>query len=431
MSQRCGVIKSFSEVPKDASEPAIPYVFRAELANHRFVGHAGDELVASGKGMTRRAAQESALGEAIERYSSMCSQLENLIFSARQDLRLENLDPRALVLYRPEQYSELPYAPYREGTRLGWIPARSLVNTGAILVPALAANLAYQVHSSDEYLFGPNSNGLGAGSSLVDAILAATLEVIERDAFLITWFARLPCVEVDPGTHPDGDIRLLSESYRRRGVVVKLFRLPVDHPVHVFMALAVGDQGAEPAAVVGLGADLDPARAATRAVLEVGQVRPALRMRLRDSTELRRLDELVADPSEVSTLQDHDLLYASPAMLHAWSFLEGGSAGHFDWHRDAQGEPFPETSLGRLDRLASYFASVGQDVLYVDLTPPDMRALGISTTRVLIPGFQPIDFGSTELRLGGSRLFELPHRLGFAKAILSPDDLNDLPHPLA
>jgi hypothetical protein len=50
---------------------------------------------------------------------------------------------------------------------------------------------------------------------------------------------------------------------------------------------------------------------------------------------------------------------------------------------------------------------------------------------VIVPGFQPIHFGWDEARLGGRRLYEVPHRLGLTAAPTSPQELNADPHPLA
>jgi ribosomal protein S12 methylthiotransferase accessory factor len=273
---------------------------------------------------------------------------------------------------------------------------------------------------------------LAAGSTLAGALLAATQEVLERDAFVIAWFNQLACAEVNPEEHPDGQIRRLSRSYARRGVALHLYKLPTDHPVHVFMGLALDATAADgPAAVAGLGADLHPARAAAKAVLEVGQVRPALRMRLRDPQTRQRMEELVADPHLVGDLHDHDLLYASPAMVAAFSFLAGGPAEEFDWRTDSLGEPVPDLAGDQLVRVVRYLGDLGYDVLYVNLTSPDMRQLRLHTVRVVIPEFQPIDFGWGQTRLGGKRMFELPHRLGLSARPTTVASVNDLPHPLA
>jgi ribosomal protein S12 methylthiotransferase accessory factor len=418
-------------MPKDPTEPAAPYVFRAQLANHRFVKEKGDELIASGKGMTKDEAMASALGEAVERYSASCWDDRKVTFARRTDLPGKSVDPRDLVLYRPEQYADLPYAPYRVKTRLGWVQATSVTGGGLVWVPALAVSMAYQVRSSDEFLFGPTSNGLASGPTPSAALLSATLEVLERDAFVIAWSNRLPCTRIDPRAHPDEDIRWCCASYQRRGVTVHLARLPVDHPVHVILAFAVDSARHAPAVVVGLGADLSPARAARKAVLEIGQVRPALRMRLRDPQARNRMAELVEDPHRVATLDDHDLLYAAPGMVHAFDFLLAGSLGDIEWDRDAGGATLAGAVTDELARIADRLRSAGADLLAYDLSAPELVPLGLHTMRAIVPGFQPIDFGWKERRLGGTRLFEFPCRAGLAPRPNTVTGLNDLPHPLA
>ena len=46
-----------------------------------------------------------------------------------------------------------------------------------------------------------------------------------------------------------------------------------------------------------------------------------------------------------------------------------------------------------LDEVLDHFAAVGQDVVYVNLTSPDLEPLGLHTARAVLPGFQPIWFG--------------------------------------
>jgi ribosomal protein S12 methylthiotransferase accessory factor len=178
--------------------------------------------------------------------------------------------------------------------------------------------------------------------------------------------------------------------------------------------------------VVGLGADPDPVQASRKAVLEVCQVRPSLRRRMRRDTDRSRLAELLDDPHRVVSIDDHDLLYASPASLPRLAFWLDAAEQPFEW----QPQPAPPVSAC-LDRLTSWLRGNGHDLLYVNLTPPDMAELGLYTARAILPGFQPIDFGWKERRLGGTRVYTLPFELGFRERPQGWDDLNDDPHPLA
>jgi ribosomal protein S12 methylthiotransferase accessory factor len=418
VDRHTGIVTVLAEVPRDPSEPPLPLVFRAQLANSQFRGKDSEPVtVASGKGMTPDASRSSALGEAVERYGSLPWNPGLQTRSAAQDLDGPCYSPHDLVSYRPDQYERLPYARWAPDVVMDWLPARRLATSGSprVWVPALGSYLDYQVPRRREFFFPATSNGLAAGPTLAHAILSGLLELIERDAFLLAWFGRQPGHAVDPFDCGDADVAALARSYDRRGVHLRLIQLPVDTPATVCVALGIDQRPAadRPAAVIGLGADLNPALATRKAILEVGQVRPALRARLRDSQVHQRLAELVADPSCVAELDDHDLLYAHPAHLQELSHWLTAPAG-----ASAPGLG-PASPAEQVAVLVDALLAVGVPVCYLNLTPPDLAALGLSVVRVHAPGLQPIHFGADEARLAGPRLRPIA------------DDLNLFPHPLA
>ncbi len=247
--------------------------------------------------------------------------------------------------------------------------------------------------------------------------------MIERDAFLITWMHRLAGTSYEAADHPDPAVRQIALAYRRRGVRIALVELPVGEPLAVFVGLALQEEGEGPAAVVGLGAKLDPVAAARQAALEVAQVRPALRQRARGQ-DAGRVAELVADPAEVTTLDDHALLYAHPQTAAEFDFLFGERG---EWPRtESRGDDAPE-----LVRLVERLRAAGQEALYVNLTSPELEPLGLFAARAILPGYQPIWFGRRERRLGGERLLALPQRLGLTATVARVDELNPMPHPIA
>src|SRR5262249_49821271 len=163
-----------------------------------------------------------ALGEALERYSASCWNIEEIIFRRRHELDGESVDPRDLVLYTRSQYAELGYSAYSDDTIFGWVRARSLTEDQLVFVPALAVFMNYEVQSPAEFIFQITSNGLAAGPTLADAILRGAFEVMERDAAMITWLTRLPVTRVDPASHPDRDVQEICRAYRRRSVQLEL-----------------------------------------------------------------------------------------------------------------------------------------------------------------------------------------------------------------
>lgn len=409
-----GIVTALSEVPRDPSEPPLPLIYRAQLANHRFVGLDDNPGgVASGKGMSAEGAVSSALGEAMERYGAIPSDLARLRRASAVALDGAYLSPADLVGYLPDQYPRLPYAPWTPDTTMDWLAATRLsLPGGRVWVPALGTFLDYQVQRATEFFYPATSSGLAAGSTLRNAVLAGLLELLERDAFMLSWLGRRPGIRLDPASLHQPDVVGLSRSYARRDVELSLVLLPTDTPVRVCVAVGVDHRpGSDrPAAVVGLGADLRTGLAARKAALEVGQVRPALRARLRDPVVQARLRTLSEDPSQVRELDDHDLLYADPRHL-------GQLAMWLDAPFTEPGPDVAGTDANDLALLVDALASHDVPVCYVNLTPPDLASLGLHVVRVHAAGLQPIHFGAHEARLAGPRLRGL--------------DLNLFPHPLA
>lgn len=425
---RYGLLRDLERVHKDPSEPERPYIVRAKLSNHRFMSEKEDPFViASGKGLDLESATASALGEALERYAASSWGEDRVVRGSLDRLGDAALDPARLVLFRAEQYSALNYDPFDPAASIGWVAMTDWARSAPRYVPALAVLMAYETAPGEPFLFPITSNGLAAGSTLAAAVLAGAYEVIERDAFLNVWLNRLQCEVYDPLSHPDAAIRSVVLAHARRGVRLELYRAPTDHGISVFLGLArAGPKLDGPAAVVGLGADHDPARAAAKATLEVFQVRPALKVRLRQSAVRARLQILLDDPGQVTALEDHDLLYADRSMLPAFDFLAGSSALAF-----AKSSPAPEAPEARLDALANTLDRLDTALLYADLTTADVAAFGVAVVRVVIPDFQPMHFGRKERRLAAPRLYALPRRLGLDDRLRAPESLNPLPHPLA
>jgi ribosomal protein S12 methylthiotransferase accessory factor len=411
---------------KEPSEPELPYVYRAELSNHRFVGDAHQKpVVCSGKGFTRDQAQMSALGESVERYSASCWSKTDVNYRTYAELGDAALDPRTLVLYTDRQYADLPYAPFRDDSVLGWVTGTRALDESELWIPALAVYLSYETQDRAEFISPVTSNGLATASSRNEALLRAAYELIERDAFLLTWMHRLPGARLDWESHGDRALVGLCRAYQRRGVELELYRLTTDTKVHVVMALGIQRHGVGPAVVVGLGASLSLSSAARSAALEVAQVRPALRIRMNAPDIQSRMALLVEDPQQVTELEDHDLLYASPETTHEFDFIRASPPCNVAW--DArEDEPGAALSL-----LVSDLHRQGHELLYVDVSPPDMMELGFYTVRAILPNFLPIHFGAREPRLGSERLLRLPNQLGVRANVATLSDLNPMPHPLS
>jgi ribosomal protein S12 methylthiotransferase accessory factor len=81
-----------------------------------------------------------------------------------------------------------------------------------------------------------------------------------------------------------------------------------------------------------------------------------------------------------------------------------------------------------VDILTERLTAVGERVLLVDLTTPDVEEAGLKVVRAVVPGFQPLHMGFRLRSLGGRRLREVPQRLGY-EGIAADEADNPAPHP--
>lgn len=425
VNARTGVIRKVSRQQRSAIEPCPPHLYLAELSHFDFRTAEAQDRTGVGKGITAEAAIRGAIGEAIERYCA--SQIHpNLRFYAPwSKVSHRAVSPSEFVLYSPRQYESggIPFRRWDPKHEITWVPARELMSNRILFAPASLIYLHLTDGEREEMFAPPSSSGLAAGPDLNFAILHALYECIERDAFLITWIARLPAPEI----HFAGALPLatsICNRYQRYGVKVRVFRMCTDISAHSMLAIALDQTESGPAAVIGLGCDASPSRALLKALFEVCQLHPGEVRRFREKPPNERLK----GPSDVLTLEDHSAWFAMPKQLDQLSFLlENGRVDHLS---DLQDFSSPSLQLD-LENCVASLKRAGCTTFYVDLTTPDLAGYPLKVVRAVATGLQPIHFGWRQERLGGRRLFELPQSLGYTSRPLDESELNLYPHPLA
>ena len=82
-----------------------------------------------------------------------------------------------------------------------------------------------------------------------------------------------------------------------------------------------------------------------------------------------------------------------------------------------------------LAALCARVGAAGSSVYAVDVTSPDVAALGLVVTKVVAPELCALDVVHGARFLGGRRLYEAPFELGLRAAVLTESELNPDPHP--
>ncbi|PYS83692.1 MAG: bacteriocin biosynthesis protein SagD [Acidobacteria bacterium] len=424
VSPKVGVIRSLTKVARGVEEPNPPVMYQAVLSHFDYRMAPQVERSAAGKGRTDSEAIRAALGEAVEHYCASHINKETTKLASREELP-DAVAPPECVLYSDAQYArqKFPYHRWQPQDALTWTPMLELPTQREVFAPAQLVYLNFTAQREEDFLTAITSNGLAAGPNLEFAILNGLYESVERDGFLITWMNKLPAPGVD-FSGANGLAQSIKAHYVQHGTEIRVFNVSTDIPIYVMMAVALDKTGEGPAVLVGLGCHLDPQVALTKSLLEVCQVHPGEVSRYREQPPAQRLRSY----EDVRTLEDHSAFLTVPERIGECSFL-------LDNGRVQPIEELPNRSQGSaaadLQTCVDALMRAGCRVLYADLTTPDMADYGFRVVRTIVTGLQPIHFGYGEERLGGRRLFEVPHIMGHAAGVRGESDLNPCPHPLA
>lgn len=377
-----------------------------------------------------------AVFEALERYGGLApGGKRTTVTAGYAGMADRALDPRQLGLYPPDRY-ELPgfrCRPFDPERPLSWVWAYSLTRGEPVLVPQLIAYYGLQDLAGEPPLAYECSSGCALGSCLEEAVLHAILEVAERDAFLLTWYGRLPAPRVDLGSAASPQVPLAAATIEREtGYRVGAYDITVDHgiPCACVLAWHPGEDPGRAKAACAAAAHPDPERAILNALGELGPMLANLTERYPQLQD--RAAGLVTDPDRVVSMSDHSLLAAHPAAFGRLSFLTAAQDARpvaKSFGPDRRLRPAGDLA-GDLAQLAERFAELGLDVLVVDQTTPEHRVTGLACVKVLIPGTLPMTFGHRYRRTDGlPRLHAMPQLLGHSAGPLDPAQVNPDPHP--
>ncbi|HVH51436.1 MAG TPA: YcaO-like family protein, partial [Gaiellaceae bacterium] len=260
-----------------------------------------------------------------------------------------------------------------------------------------------ELRPGEERIAHATSNGLACGPTFSDAALTGLLELIERDAFMITWNARLswPLLE-----WPD-NLRLARferRFVRPTGLRVSAVDLSAFWGVPCVLGVARSAIPGDAPFGVGAGAALTIERAVEKAIDEAIRVRSW-------ASALRANGTPPPARNAIREFEEH---------IHYYAHDEHASAADF---LDASKERRDVSTIAPVEAVESVHAYA------VDVTAPDVRAAGVRVVKVVAPELCALDVVHACRHLGGRRLYDEPVRLGKRPRALREDEINPDPHP--
>ena len=387
-----------------------------------------------GKGDTYSAGLPVGLLEGLERYAGLKPRAKKtMVFDSYENLQPNALNPVECGLYPQESYSlsgDNFLTPFSPNLNIPWVWAYSFRYARPLLVPECIAY--YSAHRLNyPILVYETSNGCASGSTLEEAILFGLLELVERDGFLLTWYAKLEPCRIDPRSCRSSRILSLLDRINRLGYEVHILDARYDMPIPSVIAVGVLPNLELGTLIVSAGASLDARDTIESALKELGSHAFFMLERMQRGLDPIRLK--AQDYSKVIAMEDHGTLYGLPEMAEKASFL----------YRNPNLRSFEESYAGWLniqprnhdlrDDLTfciDLVLRMGLDVIVVEQTSPEQERAGFKTVKVIVPGLLPIGFGWHHVRVKDlPRLRSAPRVAGYLDTDFDTTHCNADPHP--
>ena len=390
VNQRHGIITSLLEEVEHPAARGL-FVFNAMTVDckaimlnptHQQMKTERHSLAGSGAAFDRASALWAAFGEAVERYSAAIYDEEQLHYASEYDLKDAAVSLDDFILYSPEQYAQndLEFsAPDKHAVR-AWSSAINLAHPSHLLyVPAQMVYLGMRVKQKAEIVSQSSSTGLACGMHIDRVMLSGLCEVIERDAFAAMWQMRyaprrlhltdLTMAMLLPGVR---------EILLKADLDITLWDITTDIGLPVVLSLARNRQKATMS--FGASAHLDIHQAINKAVTESmhGYIW---------AHSILAGDLPIPDADAIQQPGDHFAYYLRRERQDNLAFL-------FENQERISSDDSSLRQLADIDALIQRLDHLGYQPLISDVTSPDIGALGFHVIRALIPGLQPLLFGS-------------------------------------
>ncbi len=363
--------------------------------------------VSCGKGKTIIQAKISAIGEAIERFSTKSFGNEKKFSAKYSDIKDISLNPEKILLFSEKQYkyreywnnaAETAFVPekFDEQTEINWTPAWSITECKWKLVPSDYVYYDYSEKKKNNFMHA-DSNGVAGGNCIEEACVQGIFELVERDAVSMWWYNKIQKQEIDLNSIIDSYVHKVADGLKKIGYSLHLLNLTNDLNFPVIAALAINQKDKnEPPKSTGFGAHFNVNIAIERAILELGQSWTL--------AERMNIDEYFLKFGNKKPSEEN---YLCPALN-----LPKKNINDF---QDLSTDDF----LKDINILVDKFKTIGLETFIIDLTREE---IGLSVVRVIVPGL--VHFWP---RFGSERLYNIPVKMGWLNKPLTEDELNQIP----
>ena len=422
--QKKRVITSINRLSREfADEPQI-FTFTATSCTHPKQDGYGADFTSETSALWK------AVGESQERYLWYEHDFysHQAIVSSFKLIKDKSINITKLAGFSDTLRNQHRHLQFDENTLFTWIKIFSLTKENYAYCPVQLLSSRYvtnhvynNLNDHSEPLLRPSiTTGLASGTNKTDATVAATLEVIERDAFMITYLNQLSPESIDL-THlakQDDEIAEILFNFKKYNIAINLVRLVTDFSVTAIGGIAVDENTSGPTVVVAAKADFDIKKAILGTLAELASVRKLAR-----SLMAHNLDTSVNSQLDLHGRTAYWAMQKDATLI---DFMRQGNTVKISLPNKANQQSTRYTDAN-LHKLISDFKNKGLPLYRSDMTIGVDLDTGIETVCVIAPDLHPLHPFETEPCLFSDRLKQVPVSLGYRVT----NTTNAIPHPFS
>lgn len=330
-----------------------------------------------------------SLGESIERYSQLVSELnlsnESLFASyAEMQKRNENIiSPNYLDLYDEQQLAKnnFPFQNLDEALPLTWLKLPSVFNRSFLWVPAQLLLVGYQIKKDhkEPWYTSAVTTGTAAHVDLISALLNALLEIIQIDGAMGHWYGNYPAPEIifDERSLPMFNVLKKYAGSDWKQIKFYWLKNPDLRGISVACLIAKPEKSM-PRIAIGLGASASLNDALYKAYLEaIGVASLSNLIILRDMVNRKKIADI--DYQQIYDLDNNVALYGKGQNLDCIEekFNRKNKILASKITPDITGDPQKQ-----FNALITSFKDSNKEINFIDLTNSEARDLGFYVVRL-------------------------------------------------
>lgn len=374
---------------------------------------------AYGRANTYKDSYYTGILEALERFHGLGSSTVKSVVKTENELESEK---KAFIPFKKfyhydvfnfeQKYFDFPI--YSLNKQLSWVKTHSVFEKKSVLIPEQIAYFSSEqiVNARNEPRYiSETSNGTALGSNWYESSIAAILELIERDSFLVHWYTKSkPKLIIDNMNINDQEIQMILGYLEYIDYKTHIFDITLETGIPTYWILLEykGEDDKALSFYTAAGSNFNELKAIKSALIEASTSIKVFKEYMSIKYTDEELSLLQKDFFQVKQLEDHLYLFSDNSMRQYLDFaLIKPNEISFDDSIEKHKKIFSFFGLNQkelFESLVERIKIITKNIYITDLSTNFLNEIGFSCVKAHIPDFQNISFGMQYQNINKNRL---------------------------